>query len=181
MPNKIIAVVGMTGSGKTEVVNIFEKNGFARIRFGDLTEEELRKSGLEINEKNEKFVREQLRKEYGMAAYTLLNKKKIDTTIKKSDVVIDGVYSWEEYEYLKKEYKNFYVVAVYASPKIRYKRLAERKIRALKPGESKKRDFAEIENINKAGPITMADFTIVNEGGLEELKRNVENIINKTK
>ena len=181
MPNKIIAIVGMTGSGKSEVANIFEKSGFSRIRFGDITEEGIRKRGLEVNEKNEKLVREQFRKEHGMAAYAILNKKKIDDSAKKSNVVIDGVYSWEEYKYLKQEYKNFYVIAVYSSPGTRHKRLAKRPVRPLSPEESKSRDYSEIENINKAGPIAMADFTIINEGRIEELKINAQAIIMRLK
>ena len=39
------------------------------------------------------------------------------------------------------------------------------------------RDRAEIENIDKGGPIAMADFTIINESSLENLKREAERII----
>ena len=46
---------------------------------------------------------------------------------------------------------------------------------ALSPRqEAKARDFAEIENIEKGGPIVMADFTIVNTGTIEELKEKLK-------
>ena len=93
---KVVSVVGMTGAGKSEVARLFEENGFIRIRFGDVTDEEIRKRGLELNEENERYIRELLRKEYGMSAYARLNLSKIDLTRKQSDVVIDGLYSWEE-------------------------------------------------------------------------------------
>ena len=92
---KVISVVGMAGAGKSEAAKIFEENGFTRIRFGDVTDEEVKKRGLELNEENERHIRELLRKEYGMSAYARLNLPRIDLARKQSDVVIDGLYSWE--------------------------------------------------------------------------------------
>ncbi|MFH1775109.1 MAG: AAA family ATPase [Chloroflexota bacterium] len=175
---KVVSVVGMAGAGKSEVARVFQENGFTSIRFGDITDEEVRKQGLELNEENERRVRELLRQEYGMNAYALLNLPKIDLARKNSDVVIDGLYSWEEYLFLKEHLeKDFYVVAVAASPKTRYRRLAIRLKRGLTPKVSASRDRAEIENINKGGPIAMADFTIVNEASLRDIRRDVEGII----
>ncbi len=170
----------MSGSGKTEVAKVFEQNGFRRIRFGDLTDKEIIKRGLELNEENERQIREQLRREHGMAAYAKLALPEIESALKQSNVVIDGLYSWEEYKLLKEHYgEEFFVVAVYSSPKTRQLRLSQRAIRPLTPEQLTSRDFAEIENINKAGPIVMADFTIINESSLEELKREAQRVINK--
>ncbi len=101
---KVVSIVGMTGAGKSEVSRIFEESGFIRIRFGDVTDEEVKKRGLELNEENERHVRELLRKEHGMSAYAKLNLPRIDSALKRSDVVIDGLYSWEEYTFLKDYY-----------------------------------------------------------------------------
>jgi dephospho-CoA kinase len=35
--------------------------------------------------------------------------------------------------------------------------------------QAKARDFAEIENVNKGGPIAMADYTLRNDSTLQEL------------
>ena len=86
---KIVALVGMAGSGKSEVARYFEKNGYVRIRFGDITDIEVKKRGLPLNEANERQVREQLRREHGMAAYAKLNLPRIDETLQKSNVVLD--------------------------------------------------------------------------------------------
>ena len=99
--NKVVAIVGMAGSGKSEVARAFERNGFTRVRFGDITDEEIQKHGLPLNEDNERYIRETLRKEHGMAAYAELNLPRIDTALKTSNVVVDGLYSWEEYKFLK--------------------------------------------------------------------------------
>src|SRR4030042_6597273 len=112
---KVVSIVGMTGAGKSEVARIFEDNGFVRVRFGDITDEEVGKRGLVLNEKNERSIRELLRKEHGMSAYAKLNLPRIDAALKNSNVVIDGLYSWEEYIFLKDYYReNLYLVAVLA-------------------------------------------------------------------
>ena len=177
---RVVSIVGMTGAGKSEVASVFEENGFIRIRFGDVTDEEIGKRGLELNEENERYIRELLRKKHGMSAYARLNQTRIDSALKHSDVVIDGLYSWEEYTYLKSYYKEgFYVVAVWASPRTRYARLTSRASRGLTVEEAASRDRTEVENINKGGPIAMADFTIINESSLENLRKEAKRIISR--
>ncbi|MDI6814889.1 MAG: AAA family ATPase [Dehalococcoidales bacterium] len=177
---KVVSIVGMTGAGKSEVARVFEENGFTRVRFGDVTDNEIRERGLQPNEENERYIRELLRQEYGMSAYAKLNLPRIDEASKHSNVVIDGLYSWEEYTFLKAYYgEDFYVVAVWASPRTRYARLAGRLNRRLTREEAASRDWAEVENINKGGPIAMADFTIINETSLGNLKKEAKRIISR--
>src|SRR4030042_629473 len=179
---KVAAIVGMAGSGKSEAAARFEQNGFKRIRFGNITDEEVTRRGLPLNEENERTVREALRRENGMAAYAILNKPKIDAALKFSNVVVDALYSWEEYLFLKECYGNdFFVIAVYSSPDTRYSRLTVRDKRGLTHEESSSRDKAEIENVNKGGPIAMADFTIVNESTMEYLIAETDKIISRVK
>lgn len=186
MPNKIVCIVGMTGSGKSIVSDELVKKGFAYLRFGQITIDKIKEQGLEISEVNERKMREDLRKEYGMGAFAILNTPKLDELIKKSNVVVDGLYSWSEYKILKERYEDsMYVVAVYASSKLRYSRLINRAIesdknqrfRSLTEEEAKARDFAEIESIEKGGPIAMADFMIINTGTIDELKEKVNEIL----
>ena len=175
---KIVSVVGMSGSGKSAVVGVFRDNGYTPVRFGDITDAEVKESNLELDEANERQVREELRRKHGMAAYAILSSPRIDAALKSSGVVIDGLYSWDEYVYLRKRYGNdLVVVAVCASPETRYARLAGRKIRPLTAEEAASRDYAEIENLDKGGPIAMADFTIINESSLKDMQQQVERII----
>lgn len=180
MSRKVVAIVGMPGSGKSEVAKVFEERGFARVRFGDTTDEEIKKRGLKQNEADERYVREILRQQYGMAAYAELNLPRIDSALERSQVIIDGLYSWEEYVFLKGYYgEELYVVAVWSSPKMRYARLSQRRNRRLTQRESISRDRAELENVNKGGPIAMADFAIINEASFESLKNEVKRIISE--
>jgi len=175
---KVVAIVGMTGAGKSEVARVFEAHGFQKVRFGDVTDEELKKMRLESNEENERRIRQQLREKHGMAAYAKLNLPRIDSSLESSNVVVDGLYSWEEYVLLKERYGGrLSVVAVWASPATRHARLARRAQRPLALHEAASRDKSEIENINKGGPIALADFTIVNEASLEDLKEEAEQVL----
>ena len=95
-------------------------------------------------------------------------------------MVIDGLYSWEEYTVLNTHYQeDFFVVAVWASPETRYVRLTARPDRRLTLEEATSRDKAEIENVNKGGPIAMADFTIINDASLDDLKKNAKSTITR--
>ncbi len=186
MSNKIICVVGMAGSGKSVVSDELVKKGFSFLRFGQITLDKIKEEGLEPTEANESKIREDFRKKHGMAAFATINISKIDELLEKSDVVVDGLYSWSEYKVLKERYgDSMFMVAVYAPPKTRYERLENRSIeddpeqrfRSFTREDAKARDYAEIEKIEKGGPIVMADFTIVNIGTIDEVKKEVGKIL----
>jgi len=188
MPNKIICIVGMPGAGKSEAADELVRKGFAFLRFGQITLDIIKEKGLEPIEKNEREIREDLRRKHGMGAFALLNIPKIDELLKKSDVVVDGLYSWSEYKILKEKYgQAMFVVAVFAPPETRYRRLTARSVagdedqrfRNFTEEEAKSRDYAEIENLEKGGPIVMADFTIINIGTIVQLKENLNKIISE--
>jgi dephospho-CoA kinase len=190
MANKVIALVGMAGAGKTEVAEEFKKQDYGYVRLGQITLDEVKHRGLEPNEKNERPIREHFRKEHGMGAFAILNFPKIDEALKQGNVIVDGLYSWSEYKEFKDKYgDDFKVIAVYASPKTRYSRLADRAsrhgddpkmiFRSFGQEEAEARDHAEIENVEKGGPIAMADYTIVNEGTLDGLRQRTQEILNK--
>jgi dephospho-CoA kinase len=177
MPNRIAAIVGMAGAGKSVVASTLTSCGLHYIHFGDITLEELSRRGLAVNEANERVVREELRATHGMAAYALLNLDRIETALMMGSVVVDGLYSWEEYLVLTERFgERLVVIAVTASRKTRRLRLASRPIRPLSAAEVDSRDRAEIEKLNKGGPIAMADITLINEDtmdALEEQSRRV--------
>jgi dephospho-CoA kinase len=173
---KITAIVGMPGSGKSVAAEFFKSKGIRVLRFGDQTEIGLKEQGLEINEKNERWYREKLRHDLGMAAMAIKIEPRInDALTKNNKVILDGLYSWEEYEYLIKKFPYLKLLCIYSPPNIRHKRLSKRKIRPLTPDLSISRDIAEIINLNKGGPIAMADFLIVNNS----TKENFYNDLNK--
>ena len=118
---KIICIVGMAGAGKSLVSDELVKQGYKFLRFGQITLDKVKERGLKPVEANEKKIREEIRKKHGMGAFALLNIPKLDDLLKKSNVVVDGLYSWSEYKVLKEKYGDLMsVVAVFAPPEMRY-------------------------------------------------------------
>lgn len=180
MAKKIaLAVVGLPGAGKTEAVNyIMEKTTWPKVYLGDVTLDVLRERKLPFTQANERPVREEIRARHGMAAYAILSLPKIRQFYEKSSVIIESMYSWEEYLTFRQEFgDNFKVLAIYASPKTRIQRLANRPERPLSEQELVERDFAQIEKLHQAGPIARADWTIINEGTTEELRQTLDRVL----
>ncbi|MFA5773076.1 MAG: AAA family ATPase [Candidatus Paceibacterota bacterium] len=181
MPKIILAVVGLPGAGKTETVNyLIKKKNWPKVYFGDVTLDEVKKRGLEVNEVNERKTREEIRKNLGMGAYAILNLPKIKKLFENGSVVVESLYSWEEYIEVKKEFgDDFKVLAIYSSPETRIARLTNRPIRPLNREDVILRDYAQIQNLNMTGPIARADWTIVNEGTKENLYKQIDKILEK--
>jgi dephospho-CoA kinase len=174
----LLVIVGMAGSGKSSVARHLEQKGWRVIRFGALTMQELEKRGLPINQANEKAIREELRAKHGMDAYARLLLSAIKERLKVSPTVIDGLYSWAEYKFLKGHFgEQMKVVAIYTTRSARYARISQRPARPLSFAEAEQRDYAEIENVEKGGPIALADFTIVNDGTKKGLFRAMDKLL----
>jgi len=176
--NTLVMIVGMCGAGKSLVAKHLKQKGWQMIRFGEITIRELDVRGLPHTEANERAIREDFRRTQGSNAYAKQLLPKIKEALELGPTVIDGLYSWSEYKFLRENLKNqMYIVAVIASRSIRYKRLAHRQVRRLLPEEAELRDFAEIEKLEKGGPIAAADYVILNNGSEEELLRSVDRLL----
>ncbi len=177
---KVITLVGMPGAGKSFCVDYLKEKGWPSVYFGGITIEEIKKRGLEVNEKNEKFVREDIRNKEGKDAYARRIASEIGNLANKgADIVIaDGLYSWSEYKVFKEEFgDNASIIAITAPRKVRHARLANRAVRPLTDEEVTSREYAEIENIEKGGPIANADYTIANDGTTEKMIGDLEAIL----
>src|SRR3989344_927934 len=180
---KIVAFVGMPGSGKTVAADVARKLKFPVMRLGDLTDEELKARGLERNEINERIVREALRAQYGMDVYAKKAAEKIEpVNFGKNLVVLYGVKSFEEYLFLKSKFgKGFVAVCIIVSPETRHSRLMKRKIRPLKKQDCVSRDRSELENLNEGATIAMSDVFISNEGLTKnEFQTKIDGLLKKS-
>lgn len=178
---RIVAVLGLPGAGKTEIIDylIWHRN-WPKVYFGEVTFDEMRRRGLESGETNERLVREELRKEFGPLVYAERVIAKIKALGGDGPVLVESLYSWEEYLRFKEEFGDaFRTVAVHASPEIRYARLATRPERPLTVEEAWSRDKSQIENLHQAGPIAMANYLIVNEGTRGELQRSLDEVMRR--
>ena len=173
---KIVAIVGMCGSGKSIASKYFEDLGYKNVYFGGVTMDKLKESGLEVTPENEKMMREKLIRELGMGSYAKVLLPRILDLSKNNDVVLDGLYSWSELKILKEEF-DMVTIAIVCDKNLRYDRLSKRDVRPFNNEEAKKRDITEIENIEKAGPIAYADYYIYNNGSIEEYYKRLDEII----
>lgn len=177
--NKIVAIVGMCGSGKSVASDILVEKGWKKVYFGGVTMEKLQEEGLEVTPDNEKMMREKLRRDMGMGAYAQVLLPRIKEYALEGNAVLDGLYSWDELKILREELgDSLTVIAIVTDRKIRYERLTTRVVRPLTNEEALKRDLSEIENIAKAGPIAHADYYILNNGTVREYQERLEEILN---
>ncbi len=106
------------------------------------------------------------------------NHKEIICKIKTNNIVIDALYSWSEYLYLKKYLENdLLIICIVLDKQFRYQRLASRSDRYLTPEEALMRDIRGIETIEKGGPIAFADYYILNNGSKKELFYRLDQLI----
>ncbi len=179
---KVITLVGMPGAGKSFCVDYLKNKGWPSVYFGGITIDEVKKRGLEVNEKNEKFVREDIRAKEGIGAYASRIIVLIDQFEKDGAAIViaDGLYGWTEYKIFKERFgDNAVIIAITAPRKVRHARLANRPVRPLTEEEVRAREYAEIENIEKGGPIANADYTIANDGTTEKMISDLRAILNE--
>ena len=177
--NKLYAIVGMCGSGKSIASDYLVSKGFNKVYFGGVTMDKLKEANLEVNPENEKMMREKLRSELGMGAFAIVLLPKIKECLNNGNTVLDGVYSYDEVKILKENFPELKIIAIVCDKDIRYNRLSIREVRPLTNEEASARDIAEVENIAKAPPIAMADYYILNNGTIEEYKTRLEEILER--
>ena len=176
--NKLIAVVGMCGSGKSIATDILEKKGWTKIYFGVVTYKKMAEEGIERTPDSERIFREKLREKYGPECYAKLLLPDIEEALEKGNVVLDGLYSWYEYKFLIDKFKDrLKLVCIVADKNIRYDRISKRPERPFDREKAIERDLSEIENLYKGGPIAYADYYVFNNGSLDEYEKRLEEIL----
>jgi dephospho-CoA kinase len=137
--------------------------------------DEMKKLGLEVNEENEKKTREDLRRQFGMGAMALKSLPQIEEYYKQGNVVIESLYSWDEFKIVKEKFPDaFKLLTIYTNKELRYSRLAKREFRPLTYEQSKARDISELENLDKGRPIAFTDYLVMNDGTIDEMKKELE-------
>lgn len=174
---KLIAVVGMSGTGKSVATTYLEDQGYKKIYFGGVIYDKMKEEGIEITPDSQKEFRENLRKDHGMGVVAKILLPKIEEAYSKGNTVLDGLYSWDEYLILKDKFKDLKLVGVCTDKKIRYNRVESRPDRPFTREDIIKRDISEIENSAKGGPIAFADYYILNNGDLNSFYKRLEEIL----
>lgn len=174
---KILAFVGLAGSGKSSVVDYLTTKGYPKVYFGGILYDEMRAEGIEITPESQQKFREEIRAREGKDFIVKRAIKQTHDLIAAGQhrILLDGLYTWTEYKLLLHEFPgNATIVAVVAPKHVRHRRLALRPERPFTETEATQRDWSEIENLEKGGPIAIADHYIVNDGNLDTLHERVD-------
>lgn len=172
---KILAFTGMPFSGKTEAVQIARDMGIPVVRMGDAVWDEVKKRGLELNDKNVGMVANEMREKHGMDIWASKTIDKIKNLDEKDVFVIDGIRNVEEIEAFKREIgSDFLVIAIDASNETRYKRAMSR------DREDDSKDLTDVKERDRrelrwgiAAVMASADIVISNEDGLDKFRKRV--------
>ena len=178
--NKIIVIVGLPGTGKSALAHYMSEGGVPRVSFGSIVNNAVAEAGLELNIENERSVREKLRLDPSgdKVAEEVINQVNVLLNSGQHRILVDGLGSWDTYKRLRHEYhSDLIVVALTARRYIRHRRLAERKELPLTAAEVDVRDYDEIETLNKGGVIAIADYYLFDNGSLEQLHIQIDDLL----
>lgn len=181
---KIVAFVGLAGSGKSSAVDYITEKGYPKVYFGGVIYTAMNEAGIEITPESQQKFREEIREIEGKDFVV----KRIISQIRdlidagQHRIIADGLYSWTEYKIMKREFPGeFSVVAVVAPKHLRHHRLVNRPERPFTQTEADERDWSEIENLEKGGPIAIADHYVINNGSMEHLYEQVDETLGDIK
>ena len=180
----IIGLTGRNASGKGTVADILKNRSFAYHSLSDTLREELGRRGIDESRETLTKLGNELRESRGPGVLADLM---IENIISSGNHIVDSVRNPFEAESLAREYVNhsFHLISVDAKPEIRFERLKKR----ARSGDSTTWDnFLAQETLEESSEdpnnqqlfLTMkkADFSIDNSGTLEDLERNIDNILN---
>jgi len=182
MALQVIGIVGLPGSGKSEVAKALVKFDVPSVRMGDVVWGELKRRGQSITEASVGRLSNEFRKNEGMGAIAKRCVPLIESCGKgKRAVVVDGIRGIAEVEEFRKSFgENFHAIGVWASQETRYRRIASRK-RAddtITRESFQEKDLREL-SWGLGDAIAMSDFMILNEGNVGGLRRKAEELFKK--
>ena len=173
---RLIVTVGMPGSGKDEVVGVARAMGLATLKMGDLVRDETRRRGLPLSNPNVARIASEERTKHGPAVWAQRALPKLTET----RMLVDGCRSDDEVAVFRHHFGDLFVLGIYASPETRHARMSDRGRSddgaALE--EFYERDRRELKwGIGNA--FALADGMLVNEGSLDEFKRDARAMLER--
>ena len=179
----LIAFVGLSGSGKTTAAQYVKQHDVPVVYFGDIIRQAMERESVEPTWENQQEFREAIRRREGNDFVASRAIKQIQNLLDAGQhkIILDSLYTWTEYKLLKHAFPGELIVIAVVSPKhLRIQRMGKRPIRPLTPDQVTQRDWAEIENLEKGGPIAIADHYIYNDAGINKLYTQLDAVLRET-
>lgn len=177
---KIVAFVGLAGSGKSSAVEYLTEKGIPKIYFGGIIYKAMEEAGIDVTWESQKAFREDIRAREGKDFVVKRAITEIQNLIAAGQhrIVLDGLYTWSEYKILKHQFPGEMTVIAVVTPKHeRKRRMEHRPERPMSAQEVDERDWAEIENLEKGGPIAIADYFVHNDKDLDWLHKQLDEVL----
>ena len=175
----IVGITGTLGAGKGAIAEyLVKKKGFKHLSVREFLNKELVKRKLTLNRDNLVSVGNELRKNFGPSyiaesLYNTANKSR-------KDCVIESLRAPGEITALRMK-GEFYLFAVDANPKLRYRRtvlikedIYQISFEEFTSNEKREMDSRDPTKQNLRKCIKMADYKFLNNVAVEELYREVE-------
>ncbi len=178
----IIGVTGTNGSGKDTVCDILKEMGFSFFSCSQIIRDEARERNIQLSRDNMIALGNELRETCGNGVLAEKILRRIKTNGLER-VVVGSIRHPAEVEVLKKGTAEFVLISVDAPIELRYKRIRERN---NETDEATFEDFQKHELIELNGRyaeqqlkkvMAAADYRIVNEATVDELKRKAKSVI----
>lgn len=182
----IIGITGRIAAGKETLTEFLRKKEFIYLETFKVLAEELEKRGLEITRWNMQDLGDEIRVKYGVGGVMEMLLKKTEPG---KNYIFDSLRNPGEAEFLKKNVKDFILIAVDAPQKIRFERILKRG----KPSDPKIwEEFLKIDNrdfFDETNPMgqqvgkcmEIADFKINNDADLKKSMKEIEEVWEKIK
>lgn len=175
----LIGLTGRNASGKGEVANYLKGKSFEYHSLSDVIRDEIRSRGDEPTRENLIQTGNDLRRQFGPA---ILAHRILERIEKDGNVLIDSIRNPAEVEVLRAG-GHFRLVKVEASPDVRFQRIQKR---GRENDPESYDDFLALEeqeasgdahSQNLLGVEQLADHSLENNGTLEELQREADQLL----
>ncbi len=171
----ILVLTGMPGAGKEEFVSVAKDLGFEVIRMGDVVRREASSRNFSTDDQSVGGFAHSERQRLG---YDIWARRTVPL-VKAEGTLIDGCRGESELTVFRNAFgEGVRVVAIHASARTRFERLRSRN-RSDAPADFeqfRERDKREL-GWGLGNLVALADHVIVNEGTLEEFKRNAAELL----
>ena len=180
----LIGITGTDGAGKGTVVDyLVKEKGFVHCSARALFIEELNRRGAELKRVNFRLMGNEMREKYGNDFLITYYLKKIKEDVVEN-AIIESIRAVAEAETLKQS--GGILIAVDADQKVRYARVQERRSESDKVSFEQFVAHEELETndpnphgMQKQKVITMADYVFYNNGSIDELNLQIEQVFQK--
>jgi len=180
----ILGISGVNGAGKGEVVAYLVARSFYALSLSDVIREKLSEAGLEETRERMIETGNAIRAEHGAGGLAL---ELADRLLPDRNYVIDSIRHPEEVAVLRSRTSRFHLIWVTADESLRFERMRARGRSGdpETPEELRRLEGLELASDDPSAQQLLAvrdvaDFTIENDGTIEELHGKVQSILERS-